>query len=227
MEDIYKASVDIVYCVDLTYCTTQTLDKIKNSILALCSDLNNRFSCYNPYLILKMKIKMIGYSNGFNENNHKFEVTDFFSIPEEGKKLKSFLNNLEIRGNKGRGNRSLEALCMAMQSDWSTQSTDCSIRKMWNCIVLVSGASQSPFVTDRLYSNSLDFWYNNSNKSAGMDQHSKRLVVIAPKDSEPWSDIADDFDFCWTRFTNENNDEGDELLYFHNDIMRFFLDDLL
>ena len=233
MNDLNKMYIDVVYCVDLTYVTTQSLNKIKNSILALRTELSNGYNYY-PSLTLKMRIKVIGYSNGCNETDPIFEKSDFFVIPEEENRLKNFLNSLKIQGSKGGTNHSLEALASAMQSDWCSPTLDYTIRRKWHCIVLFTGASARPLEETASSTNSnyhrniptsyfeLVDWWCDTGITHGMNQRAKRLAVIAPENSEPWTDLADEFDNCWTIFTDPNKDVDNLLSYLHSNFIRVF-----
>ena len=64
-----KMYVDFVYCVDLSYCGTKSMEAINNSILDLYEDLymyfRHRYGIM--YLQLKLRIKIIGYGSCSDE----------------------------------------------------------------------------------------------------------------------------------------------------------------
>lgn len=212
MCDFFKIYVDMVYCVDLTYNTAQTLNKIKDNMRTIYENLCSKFSFYRHYVI-KLRIKVIGYKNCCDKDDLIFDISDFFCIPEETDKLMKFVNAFEIGGDRTVLNNSLEALALAMQSDWCVPTLDCSKIKKMHYIVFFSGTSSKPledmssldicnFTVNipKSYEELIDQWYG-AGSCCKIDQQCKRLILFAPEESEPWADLADDFDYTYICYT--------------------------
>lgn len=208
--DVYA---DIVYCIDLTSSMKPIIDKVKATALTLHKDLQDVMRNNYQRSIKQLRIKVIGFRDAYCDGSKSFEVSDFFYLPNESKEFKNFVDRLQAKGGGDIPENSLEALAMAMQSDWCT-TLDNAVRKR-HIIVLFTDASAHnleksndgtdgnyPMNMPKTYSELIDWWCGQGSLGNGhavnMDQIAKRLALFAPENSEPWGNIADDFDSCLT-----------------------------
>lgn len=206
--DVYA---DIVYCIDLTSSMKPIIDKVKATALTLHSDLQEVMQTKYSRSVRKLRIKVIGFRDAYCDGGKSFEVSEFFNLPDEADRFKAFVDGLEAKGGGDIPENSLEALAMAMRTDWIT-THDSSVRKR-HIIVLFSDApahelEKAKLGTDRnypenmpeSYSELVDWWNGQGalggGHSVNMDQISKRFALFVPENCEPWSYVADDFDNC-------------------------------
>lgn len=204
--DVYA---DMVYCLDLTSSMKPIIDKVKATALTLHNDLQNVMTTNYQRSIKQLRIKVIGFRDAYCDGSKSFEISRFYYLPEEAAEFKSFVDSLEAKGGGDIPENALEALALAMKSDWC-QTIDSSIRKR-HIIVMFTDACAHPLEKSKDgkdenypdgmpedYSELVDWWCNQGRLASGtsveMDQIAKRLAIYAPEGSTPWTDIAEDFD---------------------------------
>lgn len=184
------------------------IERIKEIIPILHNKLKKETREKNNSQISQLRIKIIGFRDLYNDGDYAFEISRFFYLPEETSEFEKFFNNLEAKGGGDVPENSLEALAMAMQSDWCT-TTDRTIRKR-QIIVLLTDAPAHPFEKafwqdksfhiENMPENFAEFCYLWSgleycgSQKTKLQQDAKRMIVFAPDDCEPWNDIVDAFD---------------------------------
>ena len=219
--DVYA---DIVYCIDLTASMRPIIQKVKDTARTLHQDLQHVMQTNYQRSIRQLRIKVIGFRDLYCDGDYALETSRFFYLPEETAEFESFVNGLEAKGGGDIPENSLEALAMAMQSDWCT-TIDTSIRKR-HVIVLFTDASAHPLEKaatcaganypanmPKSYSELIDWWSGQGALAGGatveMDQVAKRLALYAPEGSEPWAAIEEDFDSCLTYYIEPNKGGND------------------
>lgn len=220
--DVYA---DIVYCLDLTYSMKPIINKVKETALTLHQDLQRVMSQNYQREIKQLRIKVVGFRDFYCDGEYALETSRFFYLPDEAEEFKAFVDGLEAKGGGDIPENSLEALALAMQSDWCT-TIDSSIRKR-HIIVMFTDASAHPlekaegytgsnYPADmpKSYSELIDWWCGqgslaSSGKAVTMDQVAKRFALYAPEGSEPWTNLADDFDNSLTNFIEPNKGGAD------------------
>ena len=215
--DVYA---DIVYCIDLTASMRPIIQKVKDTARTLHEDLQKVMQENYQRSIKQLRIKVIGFRDFYCDGDYALEQSPFFYLPDEADAFKRFVDKLEAKGGGDIPENSLEAVALAMQSDWCT-TLDSSIRKR-HIIVLFTDASAHPLEKAAGYSGSnypdnmpksytelVDWWSGQGALASGttveMDQVAKRLALFAPEGSEPWTDLADDFDNCLTNYIVPDN----------------------
>ena len=210
--DVYA---DIVYCIDLTASMRPIIQKVKETARTLHEDLQRVMSTNYQRSIKQLRIKVIGFRDIYCDGAYAIEKSDFFYLPDQNAEFQNFVDKLEAKGGGDIPENSLEALAMAMQSDWCT-TIDNSVRKR-HIVVLFTDASAHPLEKastytgtnypenmPKSYSELIDWWSGQGSLASGisvnMDRTAKRLALYAPEGSEPWTNIADDFDGCIAQF---------------------------
>lgn len=211
--DVYA---DIVYCIDLTASMRPIIQKVKDTARTLHKDLQNVMQDKYQRSIRQLRIRVIGFRDFYCDGDYALVDSErFFYLPDESSEFENFVNGLEAKGGGDIPENSLEALALAMKSDWCT-TLDSSIRKR-HVIVLFTDASAHPLEKavenagsnypedmPKSYQELVDWWSGQGALGSGtaveMDQVAKRLALYAPEGSEPWTDLADDFDNSLTSF---------------------------
>ena len=215
--DVYA---DIVYCIDLTASMRPIIQKVKETARTLHEDLQNVMMTKYQRIIKQLRIRVVGFRDIYCDGAYAFETSDFFYLPDQTAEFQNFVDKLEAKGGGDIPENSLEALAMAMQSDWCT-TIDNSVRKR-HIVVLFTDASAHPLEKaasytgsnypanmPKSYSELIDWWSGqgslNSGVSVNMDPVAKRLALYAPEGSAPWTDLSEDFDSCLVNFIQSAN----------------------
>ena len=163
----------------------------------------------------KLRVRVIGFRDFYCDGPYALEESRFFELPEELDAYEDFVNRLEAMAGGDIPENSLEALAMAMQSDWY-QPTDLLDRKR-QLIVLITDASAHPleeaasytgdnYPADmpKSYEELANWWAGNGKHDDSspikIDHVAKGLLLIVPEASDPWTRMEDDFDACCTTF---------------------------
>lgn len=215
--DVYA---DIVYCIDLTSSMTPVINKVKETARRLHFDLQKKMRENYQRNIKKLRIKVIGFRDAYCDGAKAFEQSRFFNLPEDTDEFEMYLKSLEAKGGGDIPENSLEALALAMQSDWC-KTRDSDIRRR-HIIILFTDApahelEQAKEGIDKYYPRNMpqsyqelvDWWCGQGSLKNGspvlMNERTKRLGIFGPKDGYPWSMIADDFDNCWISYIHPDN----------------------
>ena len=126
--DVMETYADIVYCIDLTSSMTPIINKVKETARQLHSDLQEMMLKNYQRHIKRLRIKVIGFRDAYCDGPLSFEVSKFFSLPAETEEFYAFVNRLRAKGGGDIPENSLEALALAMKSDWC-QTLDNNIRR--------------------------------------------------------------------------------------------------
>lgn len=188
-----KYNVDIVMCIDCTGSMGSLLDTVKAKALKFYPDLCERCEATNRN-ISELRIRVIGFRDFYADGNRAIQDSGFFTIPDQESEFKNFVNRLEPDGGGDEPENGLEALALAINSDW-TKGGD----KRRHVIVVWSDASTHPIGLDKCKNeyypqnmpkdfDELTNWWEDE-QGGKMKKSAKRLVVFAP-DASAWTEIG-------------------------------------
>lgn len=192
MENV-DCEIDITMVIDNTGSMSSTMNMVKKNALNFCDDLKE--ACIKRHRNIKeLHLQVISYGD---LNDGSFIKSDVFSLPAEEKDYKDFVNGLTLTGGGDRPESGLEALAMAIQSDWHK-----SKYRTRHVIVLYTDANAHPLDFD--YS-TMEYYPKNMPKSFDeltkmwnkMDKDAKRLLLFAPNDNDcddNWNKISEEWD---------------------------------
>jgi hypothetical protein len=187
-----KYNVDIVMCIDCTGSMGGLLDTVKINALKFYPDLKAR--CVEKGKeISELRIRAIAFRDFACDGSVAVADTGFLSIPEDEEKFKGFVGGLIPSGGGDEPENGLEALAMAINSDWTTGGD-----KRRHVIVVWSDASTHPLGVGKdnsIYPQDMpadfdeltDLWEDE--QSGKMSKTAKRLVIFAP-DASAWTEIG-------------------------------------
>ena len=198
--------MDIVFCIDITGSMQPTIDKVKGFATSLYDDLI-------PFMIKEahrevkaLRVKVIGFRDFFCDGKYALEESDFFKLPEQNQEFKNFVSSLDAKGGGDDPESSLEALALAMKTDW-VKISDLNTQRSRHVIVLFTDDAAHRFEEaetytgvnypsgmPKSYKELLMAWNGQGDISLSMDKRAKRLIVFAPEESYPWSDMSEDFE---------------------------------
>ncbi|NUT95937.1 MAG: VWA domain-containing protein [Saccharothrix sp.] len=192
-------AVDIVMCVDATASMTPTLKNVKNSALSFPARLAQEMAGKGRS-ISSLRLKVIAFRDFGDRADDALVESAFFKVPDELDGFEHAVRSLSAAGGGDEPESGLEALAVAMASDWET-----GLDRRRHVIVMFTDASAHPLgdhrqtsasgypegipsSLDRLYAQ----WGHSQSPDALMENSAKRLLIFAPE-RYPWDGIADDW----------------------------------
>lgn len=183
--------VDIVMCIDATGSMSPIIDKVKENALRFYDDLATMMRQKSKQ-IDQLRVKVIAFRDYYVDGDKSMQASDFLSLPAEQEAFKKFVDSIEADGGGDEPENGLEALALAIQSDWSKEGD-----KRRQIILLWTDASTHPleFKADskpqnyptklpKNFDELSDLWDGQT-----MSRTAKRLIMYTP-DAYAWTDIA-------------------------------------
>lgn len=189
-----KYNVDIVMCIDCTGSMGSLLSTVKKNALKFYPDLHEKCET-NGKEIAELRIRVIGFRDFDADKNEAIEDSGFLNMPAQETELDDFVNALQAKGGGDEPENSLEAIAMAMDSDW-TKSGD----KRRHIIVVWTDAPAHPLKLEKCINeyypqnmpenfDELTDWWEDAQCGKMPDQQAKRLILFAP-DTSSWTEIG-------------------------------------
>ena len=185
-------SVDIVLCIDATGSMGGLIDRAKANALRFYEDLNDAMS-EKDKVVDNLRVKVIAFRDYYVDGENSMRVSPFFSLPEEAEAFAAFVNPLTADGGGDEPEAGLEALALAIKSDWSTSGdrrrqiivvwTDAGVHPLE--ANAESKPSHYPDDLPKNFDELTDWWEG----QVYMSMAAKRIIIYAP-DSYGWTDIA-------------------------------------
>ena len=200
--------VDIVMCIDITGSMQDCIDTVKNRALQFWPDLKEDLAAASKN-VSDVRVKVIGFRDFEADGDAALEVSRYFNLSDQGSSdpedYRAFVNGLVADGGGDEPENSLEALSLAIQSDW-VQTGD----KRRHVIVMFTDASAhkledanraNPNYPDNMpesLEELADIWMAPSGGQQGgsktkLKQPAKRLIVFGPE-VYPWPEIYESWD---------------------------------
>ena len=189
-------TVDIIMCIDCTGSMAGIMDTVKTNALKFYPDLKSALDAKDKH-VDTLRIKVIAFRDFYADGSEALVESDFFTLPGDQSNFQSFVNSLEPKGGGDEPENGLEALALAIKSDWN-KSGD----KRREIVVMYTDASAHPldktsdkpsFYPQGIPSNFnelTDIW---SGQDTYVSQTAQRLIIYAP-DCKPWSDISNEWE---------------------------------
>lgn len=189
-KNIFSTVVDIVFVIDATGSMGNLIEEVKRRALAMHEEIINGLHD-KKRKVTKMRVKAVVFRDIYVDAV-PFEESEFFTLPDESREFRSFIENIRATGGGDEPENSIEALCMAMQSSFQVSEQGQKARQI---IVMLTDASAHPLDhaqrnTHSRYPQGMpadltgvqELW-------EGMDFRAKRMVVFAPN-VWPWTEIG-------------------------------------
>jgi len=187
-----KYNVDIVMCIDSTGSMGSLIERVKESALRFHDDLQRKLTAKDKNVDV-LRVKVISFRDYYVDGNKSMTVSPFYELPKDASSFSSFVNPITADGGGDEPENGLEALALAIKSDWSTTGdkrrqiiviwTDASAHKL----ELNAGSKPANYPTDlpKNLDELTDWWEGQTYMSSS----AKRLILFTP-DAYPWTDIA-------------------------------------
>lgn len=191
----FTYAIDLVLCIDCTGSMRQTLQGVKDAALEFHEILRSKMET-SQKSVDRLRVRVVAFRDLYADDP-AFESSPFFVLPDEAPQFQEFLAPLKAKGGGGDGPESgLEALAMAMNSDWSTDSD-----RLRQVIVVWTDAAPHPLekaadrpdllqktpVIAKSFDELTDQW--EAYQGGPMNFQARRLVVFAP-DKGHWAVIS-------------------------------------
>lgn len=204
-EDSY--CVDIVIPMDVTGSMDPIIDETKTNAKQFCEKFHNAMETNGKH-VDELRIKIIPFRDYAADGNQAMADSGFFELPEQNDAYRSYVSDLRAMGGGDEPENSLEALALAMRSDWTTCGT-----KRRHVIMMYTDASAVQLHDARRMLNPTypanmpatlaelgEMWAGASQELGGMpDPRAARLVLFTPN-CEPWTSMQT-WNNVWTFFS--------------------------
>lgn len=191
-------SVDVVLCINCSGCMNGVLYSLQENISHFYDDIIKRVEEKRGKFsyIDQFRVRVIAFRDFIADGKIALKTTDFLKLPKEAGAFEKFVTSLTVEGGGDEADDGLEALALAIKSDWNTKSGARQI------IVMLTDSEahplrfgeDSPFYPEGMPKdfNELTDWWECGKY---IDNKNKRLILFAPEDkkvdsSVSWDDIS-------------------------------------
>lgn len=199
--------VDIKMGMDVTGSMGPFIDEMKAQAKRFCEKFINAMEANNKS-VDEVRVRLFPYRDYEADGNQAMADSGFFELPEQNEEYSSYISGLQAMGGGDEPENSLEALALAMRSDWTTHGT-----KRRHVIMMYTDASAVPLQDARRMRNPTypenmpatladlgEMWAGTSQELGGMpDLKAARLVLFTPN-CEPWTSMQT-WNNVWTFFS--------------------------
>ncbi len=218
MDEGIETNVDIVFVIDATKSMTPMIDKVKNAALTFQDELYRELE-RNKRIVNNLRVKVTWFRDFYYDGKYAYGESKFFELPEEKEGFHDFVAGIEAAGGGDEPESSLEALTLAMRSDFTQEGerrrhiivlfTDEEAHRFEDYDRLVAEAAKEGCEPEMYPENMpgdlgefYNAWYGNSGDgdvfgaqggSTKLDPSGRRLVICAP-DAYPWTDMEIDLE---------------------------------
>ena len=191
-----KYTVDIVMCIDCTGSMGDIMDTVKANALKFYPDLKSALDAKDKH-VDTLRIKVIAFRDFYADGSDALSESSFFTLPDQQSDFQSFVSGLVPKGGGDEPENGLEALALAMRSDWNKTGD-----RRREIIVMYTDASAHPLDTatskpsnypvgiPKNFNELTDWW---TGQDTYVSQTAQRLIIYAP-DSNPWADISNEWE---------------------------------
>ena len=199
--------VDIVMCIDITGSMQYCIDTVKSRALQFWPDLQDALKAASKN-VSDVRVKVIGFRDFEADGSSSLEESRYFNLSDQGssdpEEYKQFVSNLVADGGGDEPENSLEALSLAIQSDW-VQTGD----KRRHVIVMFTDASahkledanrSNPYYPENMPASLeelTEIWLapasQGQTSKIKLKKPAKRLIVFAPH-MYPWPELYETWD---------------------------------
>ena len=189
MSSGFDYSIDVVMCIDATGSMQPIIDEFKSNVRGLYQRFIKRAQDQDRD-IGQLRVKVIVFRDYAYDAEPMVE-SRFFVLDDEVEELYSFVDKIEASGGGDGPENALEALAIAMKSDWVRTGTKRRhVIIMWTdapALTLGARASSPSYPSDMPADMAeLHEWWDDKI----MDGRAKWLILCAPN-VELWSDMSD------------------------------------
>jgi len=113
--------VDIVFCIDGTKTMQFIIEEIKAEMQSFYA-MYEQEAKEKELVTNRLRVKFIIFRTFGEEGVKAIEESPFYELPSQQNEMMDFVQGIEAKGNARNGANALEAIALALQSDWTTAS---------------------------------------------------------------------------------------------------------
>lgn len=207
-KDVKGMFVDVVMCIDATVSMSAILDDIRSEASEFCQSVEKALIAKGKTLE-QLRVKVIAFRD-FAFDKKPIEESKFFVLPKDTDKYIKFLSGLKTYGGGDLPENALEALVLAMKSDWLVG------KENYEQLIYMYTDADALMFSERKDCNGypagmpadleeLASWWNNG--SEGTASFKGKLIAFVP-DTETWRKVGQ-MERCRMSYYNEPSDEVD------------------
>lgn len=187
--------VDITMCIDATGSMQPVIDMVKNNALNFDERLKSALADKEKN-VDKLRMRLIFFRDIYHDGlEESLMGTDFVELPDEKETFRDWLEGVQATGGGDAPETSLEALSVAMNSEWTREGD-----KRRHLIVMFTDDAAHPLEKSEAFSGEypegmpknfsefVEMWEGQT-----MDDTAKRMLIFAPN-KDPWPTIAETCD---------------------------------
>jgi len=192
-------NVDIVMCIDATGSMAPIINEVKANAISFYQKFIASME-ENDKEVDQLRIKVISFRD-YGCDAEPMTESQFFILPDQNEEFKSFVNGIEAKGGGDGPENALEAIALALKSDWTTGGS-----KRRHAVLVFSDAPALS-LGERASSSSypsglpadiaqLGAWWEGTDQALGSTYQPSagRLVAFVPN-AEPWTELQ-----AWNRY---------------------------
>lgn len=111
--------VDVVMCIDGSAIMSNVIDEVKLRVLSFGNEYIEAMSEVDN-TVKELRIKVIVFRE-FGKEGKAIEESKFFTLPADDAEFTEFVRNIQAVGGGETSSNALEALALALKSDWTTK----------------------------------------------------------------------------------------------------------
>ena len=111
-------NVDIVMCIDGTGSMAPIIDKVKENALSFYQKFADAMD-ENDKSVEVLRVKVIVFRD-YGCDSEPMKESEFFTLPDQNEQFRAFVNGITAMGGGDIPENALEALALALKSDWTT-----------------------------------------------------------------------------------------------------------
>ena len=182
-----KYAVDLVMCIDGTGSMGHLIEEVKSSALQFYDRLEAKMA-EKQKNIDQLRAKVIVFRDYWADSSDLvMQISDFYNLRTQASDFAEFVSKIYATGGGDEPENGLEALALALQSDWEKSQ---EFSKQRYVVILYTDASAHslekeskpsyyPQEIPNTFDDLTDYWHD-------MSVASKRLLLFAP-DASPWN----------------------------------------
>lgn len=190
----FSYKVDIVFCIDATSSMKKLIAGVKENANSFHKDLSDMMNVQDKF-VDELRVRVIVYRDYWADGNDAMQQSPFLLLPDENEHYTTFVNSIVAKGGGDEPENGLEALAVAINSDWTEGDARRQVIVLWSDapahpLEKPSKPSTYPLNMPSSLSELTDLY---ESADGPMDINAKRIVVFAP-DAYPWKEIKENWD---------------------------------
>ena len=125
-------NVDIVMCIDATGSMAPIINEVKNNAMTFHQKFSEAMEDADKWVDM-LRVKVIVFKD-YICDSEPMKESKFFELPAESAAFRDFVSNIQPTGGGDTPENALEAIALAIKSDWSAKEKYKRNASLWNKI---------------------------------------------------------------------------------------------